>query len=254
MRDFCADDPRLMGVGAVPTHDIDEAIAELDWVLDAGLDAVWVPHGLVAQRSPGHVDLYPFWARLAESATPFVLHIGGAPLQLDPGWANTGRAAARDWMGGGGERTQQGHGGAAPGTRDVPVDVGDGRGLRAVPRFARRQRGAGGGWVPAMLERLDMVVRSWSRVDQYLAELDRTPTETLRAQMAFTPFVFEDVGALIDRSHDDLYLFSSDYPHVEGGKDPIGRFEASLGDRPAQVRDRFYAENFCRIWPVAGGV
>jgi len=38
---------------------------------------------------------------------------------------------------------------------------------------------------------------------------DRRP-ETFRDQMAFTPYVFEDIGNLIDQSHDDLYLFSSD--------------------------------------------
>ena len=61
--------------------------------------------------------------------------------------------------------------------------------------------------------------------------------------------MFEDVGALIDASNEDLYLFSSDYPHVEGGRDPIGRFEGSLGDRSDGVRDKFYAENFLRIFP-----
>ena len=109
----------------------------------------------------------------------------------------------------------------------------------------------GAGWVPSMLTRLDWVVRSWSKVDRYLAQLQRTPSETLREQMAFTPYVFEDVGGLIDQSSDDLYLFSSDYPHVEGGKDPIGRFETSLGERPDGVRDNFYAENFLRIFPDA---
>ena len=94
-------------------------------------------------------------------------------------------------------------------------------------------------------------MRSWSRVDQNLAELDRIPSETLREQMAFTPFAFEDVGLLTDMSHDDLYLFSSDYPHVEGGKDPIGRFEKSLGDRSEEIRSRFYAENFLKIFPMA---
>ena len=39
-------------------------------------------------------------------------------------------------------------------------------------------------------------------------------------------------------------LFSSDYPHVEGGRNPIGRFERSLGDRSGAVRQRFYCDNF----------
>jgi hypothetical protein len=69
--------------------------------------------------------------------------------------------------------------------------------------------------------------------------------------MAFTPFVFEDIGALIDRSNADLYLFSTDYPHTEGGRDPLGRFEKALGDRSEEIRDHFYAENFLRIFPDA---
>jgi|TARA_R110002110_G_scaffold178470_5_gene383600 hypothetical protein len=44
-------------------------------------------------------------------------------------------------------------------------------------------------------------------------------------------------------------LFSSGYPNVEGGKDPIGRFEKSLGDRDAQVRANFYTENLLRLFP-----
>jgi hypothetical protein len=33
--------------------------------------------------------------------TALRLHVGGAPLQLDPKWTNTGRAPVRDWMVGG---------------------------------------------------------------------------------------------------------------------------------------------------------
>ena len=69
--------------------------------------------------------------------------------------------------------------------------------------------------------------------------------------MGFTPFVFEAVGDLIDQSNPDLYLFSSDYPHIEGGRNPIARFETALGERSEAVRDAFYAENFLRIFPDA---
>jgi hypothetical protein len=41
-----------------------------------------------------------------------------------------------------------------------------------------------------------------------------------------------------------VVLFSSDYPHVEGGRRPIERFEASLGDVGDGVRDAFYRDNF----------
>ena len=47
------------------------------------------------------MDLEGFWARLAEAGVPFVLHVGGAPLQVAKDWGNNGRGAVKDWLGGG---------------------------------------------------------------------------------------------------------------------------------------------------------
>jgi predicted TIM-barrel fold metal-dependent hydrolase len=109
----------------------------------------------------------------------------------------------------------------------------------------------GAGWVPQLLMRLDWVAKHWGRTDANLKAFTRTPSEQLTQQMAFTPFVFEEVGRFIDESNDDLYLFSTDYPHIEGGRNPIARFEKNLGERSETVRDKFYAENFLRIFPDA---
>jgi hypothetical protein len=49
----------------------------------------------------------------------------------------------------------------------------------------------------------------------------------------------------------ELPNFLIDYPHVEGGRDPIGRFESSLGSRTDAVRENFYAENFLKIFAGA---
>lgn len=249
MVDFCKGEERLLGVGVVPLDDPARAIAELDWCLAQGLKAIWVPHRYCGDRSPTHVDLEPFWARLAESGVPFLLHVGGSPLQLNKAWANNGRAATRDWMGGGENlRTKDAavlHQG--PETF-LSIMVIDGL-FERYPKLKGAAVELGAGWVPSLLTRLDWVVKNWSRVDANLKDFKRLPSEQLREQMGFTPFVFEDVGYLIDQSSDDLYLFSSDYPHVEGGRDPIKRFESVLGERPAIVRDRFYAENFLRLFP-----
>jgi uncharacterized protein len=91
----------------------------------------------------------------------------------------------------------------------------------------------------------------YSRVDTNLAAFTRTASEQITQQMAFTPFVFEDVGRLINDSNEDLYLFSSDYPHTEGGRDPIARFEKALATSTASAKDKFYSENFLRIFPDA---
>ena len=251
MPDFCAGDARLMGVAIIPLDEPALALEELDFALEAGLKAIWVPHRPCGDKSPGHVEFDPFWARLAASGTPFVLHVGGSPLQLAKAWANTGRAPTRDWMGGGENlRTKDAavlHQG--PETF-ISMLVLDGV-FERFPDLRGASVELGAGWVPSMLTRLDWVAKNWGRVDQNLAAFSRTPSEQLTQQMAFTPFVFEPVGEFIDQSSPDLYLFSSDYPHVEGGRNPIGRFETALGDRPEPVRDLFYAENFLRIWPEA---
>ena len=252
MADFCAHDERLMGVAIVPLDDPDLARAELAFALEAGLAAIWVPHRPPHERSPGHVDFDPFWARLAETQTPFVLHVGGAPLQTAKAWMNNGRAPTKDWMGGG-ENLR---------TKDIALLhegpeafltmlVLDGV-LERHPGLRGAAVELGAGWAPELLRRLDWVVKVWSRTDANLQGWSRTPSQQIVDQLAFTPFVFEEVGKFIDQSSPDLYLFSTDYPHVEGGRNPIGRFETSLGDRPEDVRAKFYAENFLRIFPNAG--
>jgi len=251
MADFCAADDRLIGVAVLPLDDPALAMAELEFALARGLGAAWIPHRPCGERSPGHVELDPFWARLAASGTPFVLHVGGAPLQRARAWMNNGRAPTKDWLGGG-ENLR---------TKDIALlhegpeqfltmMVLDGV-LERHPRLRGAAVELGAGWVPELLRRLDWVVKNWSRTDANLQGFKRTPSRQITDQLAFTPFVFEAVGDLIDQSNPDLYLFSTDYPHVEGGRNPIGRFETSLGDRGEAIRDKFYAENFLRIFPDA---
>ncbi len=251
MHAFTGADERLMGVGAVDLDDPERAVQELDRLLALGLQAVWIPHRDCGGRSPGHNDLDPFWARLQEAGVPFVLHVGGDPLQIDPVWTNNGRPAPTDWLGGGEnvrgkDMTALHH---AP-ERFVSILLLDG----VFERF-RGLTGAavelGAGYVPAMLQRLDWVQQIWQRTEPELAAFTRKPSEQLTDQFAFTPFVYEDVGALIRQSNPDLYLFSSDYPHVEGGRDPIGRFEGTLEGVDPAVRDRFYSENFARVFDVS---
>ncbi|HTP76351.1 MAG TPA: amidohydrolase family protein [Rhizomicrobium sp.] len=251
MIDFCSHDDRLMGVAIIPLDDPDYALAELDFVARSKLKAVWVPHRPCGDKSPGHVAFEPFWARLAEAGLPFLLHVGGSPLQLAKAWANNGRPATKDWLGGGENvRTKD-----AAVLHQGPETFISMMVIEGVFERHPKLRGAsvelGAGWVPSLLTRLDWVAKHWGRTDATMAAFKRTPAEQLTQQMAFTPFVFEEVGAFIDQSNPDLYLFSSDYPHIEGGRNPIGRFEGALGARSSAVRDKFYAENFLRIFPDA---
>jgi hypothetical protein len=89
-------DARLLGVGVVPLDDPAAAIAELDHLIKQNLKAVWIPHRPCGDKAPGHVEFDPFWARLVDAGVPFVLHVGGAPLQLNKAWSNNGRPPTKD--------------------------------------------------------------------------------------------------------------------------------------------------------------
>ncbi len=251
MVDFCSHDKRLLGAAIIPLDDPELAMIELEFALSANLSAVWIPHRPCGDRSPGHIDLDPFWARLQETSTPFLLHVGGSPLQLNKAWSNTGRAAVKDWMGGGENVRSKDAATLNQGPETfLSVMVMDGV-FERFPGLRGASVELGAGWVPELLRRLDDVTKIYRRVDTNLAAFTRTPSEQLTQQMAFTPFVFEDVARIIDESNPDLYLFSSDYPHTEGGRDPLGRFEASLATCAELAKAKFYTDNFLRIFPNA---
>ena len=69
--------------------------------------------------------------------------------------------------------------------------------------------------------------------------------------MRATPYPTEDVGWIIEQVGPEVCLFSSDYPHVEGGRRPIERFERASA-RPARRSGvRFYCDNFLDLMGTA---
>ena len=251
MAAFCADDKRLLGVGLLPLDDPERALVELRHIVDAGLKAAWLPHRLPGERSPGHNDFDPIWALMAAAGIPFLLHVAGAPIQVARGWFNTGRAEPKDFMGAGesvrGKDMTSLHHGAET---FIGAMVLDG----VLERHPALRGGAielGAGWVPSMLARLDWIADIWKKSEPELATFRRKPSRQIVDQLAFTPFPYENVAELIRQSDERLYMFSSDYPHIEGGRAPIARFEAGLAGASNSAKDAFYAGNFARMLSLA---
>ena len=75
-------------------------------------------------------------------------------------------------------------------------------------------------------------------------------SDYIRRQVRATPFPTEPVGWLIEQAGDELFLFSSDYPHPEGTKDPLGKFEATLDGVDDDAKERFYSRNFAELFAL----
>ncbi len=244
MAEFCSGDSRLLGVGLLSLEEPDRAALEIDRMVDAGLAAAWIPADPPANRSPGHPRNDLVWQRLAETGLPFILHVGSSPLSIDAAWMDDGMPDRRSARGGaevvGAKDMTTIY---QPAERFISVLILDGV-LERFPTLRGAVMELGAGWVPAMLRRLDQVTAIWSKSEPHLAEMSRTPSQQAKDQLRFTPYPFEDVGQLIEESDAELYLFSTDYPHAEGGRDPLARFQRSLVDHDEVTQQKFFAENF----------
>jgi len=242
--DFCSGDKRLVGVGFVTLDDPERAVIEIDLAIKAGIRAIWVPADVAGDRSPGHPDLDPVWRKLSEAGVPFMLHVGGSPAVLDPRYQNNGHPRPTDWLGGGENlRAKDFFTLSFAPQMFLSALAYDG----VFDRFPTLRGGVielGAGWVPDFLRRLDQGWRSWRKTDPVVGALSGPPSEMIRRAVRFTPFATEDAGLIIREGGEELFLFSSDFPHPEGTKDPIGRFEASFEGFSEEARDRFYRRNF----------
>jgi predicted TIM-barrel fold metal-dependent hydrolase len=245
MLDFGRGDRRLLPAGYVPLADPARTVQHMQRALEAGCRVVEVAADCPRDHSPAHADLEPFWRMAAEANVPVIYHLGGGRLP-DPAFKVTGRREDIGFVGGDGTFNSLEYLGAPlPFMETLNSLVIDGV-LERNPGLQLCVVEYAASWVPGYLRLLDTAHHAYHRLEERLQELTLLPSEYVRRQVKFAPFHFEDVGWLIDQSDSQMYLFSSDFPHKEGGRDPIARFEANF-DRngtPSEARERFYHGNF----------
>ncbi|HEY1426268.1 MAG TPA: amidohydrolase family protein [Caulobacteraceae bacterium] len=244
MADFCKGDKRLVGVGVVPLDDPARALAEVDAAIAAGVGAIWVPAAPAGEISPGHPDLDPVWARMAEARIPFMLHVGAGSPSLPPAYHKNGHPRPKDWLGGGENLRAKDYFALSFAPQNFLAALAlDG----VFDRFPALRGGVielGAGWVPDFLRRLDQAWKGWRKTDPVVASLSAPPSELVRRAVRFTPYATEDAGTIIREGGSELFLFSSDYPHPEGTRNPIERCEGTFAGFDEETKDRFYRRNF----------
>jgi predicted TIM-barrel fold metal-dependent hydrolase len=246
MADFCKDDPRLLPVAYVPLVDPERAVKAVVDAIDLGCKAVMVPSTAAGDRSPTHPDLDPVWDTLAQANVPFVLHVGGGGRLLDRAFHNNDRPVT-DHLGGG-ENIRSKDFLAIHHSPELFLGalIYDG----IFDKFPALRGGCieqGAGWVVSWMHHLDYGLRAFKRTEEPLRQLEHKPSDYVRKHLKFTPFPGEDVGWMIEQAGAELFMFSTDYPHPEGGRDPLAKFEEALGNTAEADRERFYSGNMAEL-------
>lgn len=243
MTDFCSIDRRLLAVAYVPLEDFARAEATTRLAIKLGAKAIMVPSVCPQNHSPSHIGLDPVWRLAEEAGLPILLHVGGEE-KLNPVYKANGLPPVKDFHGGDDNFTSVSY---------MPIPQSAMQTLATLifdgvfDRFPKLKWGAielGASWVPGWMRSMDSAAHAFVRNEERLQKLSARPSEIVRRQFRAAPYPHEDAGWIIRNAGDEVCLFSSDYPHVEGGRNPLKRFDETLsGCTPAQITN-FYSENF----------
>ena len=243
LADFCRVDRRLLATAYVPLEDFDRAKALTQAAITDGAKALMVPSTCPQRHAPSHVALDAVWAQAQEAGIPVLFHVGGED-KINPVYKRNGLPPVPDFHGGDDNFTSVSY---------MPIPNAVMQTLATLifdgvfDRFPRLKWGAielGAAWVPGWMRAMDSAAHAFMRNETRLQQLSAPPSELVRRQFRVTPYPHEDSGWIVANTGDEVCLFSSDYPHVEGGRHPLKRFDESLAGCSSNAVRRFYADNF----------
>lgn len=210
---------RVFSTPIISLLDVDEAVKELDRLVDAGVRLVHITCGPIEGRSPADTHFDPFWARMNETETRVVLHIGetgcnqmyAAPWG-EPATPPSHRYSAFNTFVGIGERS-------------VMDTLASMLFLNLFERFPKLRMLAvefGSDWVPRFVKGMDKIQAMADHKTRwrYGAPKDKL-SEVFKRHVSVVPFYEDDLEALVAAIGPDSIINGSDYPHPEGLEWPM---------------------------------
>ena len=243
MTDFCSVDHRLLATAYIPLEDFTRSIETTRQAIEMGAKALMVPSLCPQNHAPSHVGLDPVWAMAQEAGIPVLFHVGGEE-KLNPTYKENGLPPVPDFHGGDDNFTSVSY---------MPIPNAVMQTLATLlfdgvfDRFPNLKWGAielGASWLPGWMRAMDSAAHAFVRNEDRLQKLSDRPSEILKRQLRVTPYPHEDAGWIIKNASDEMTLFSSDFPHVEGGRNPLKRFDGSLEQCTPHQIENFYIDNF----------
>ena len=241
---FCSDDPRLLPVAYIPLQGLDRAGPCTKEALEAGASALLIPNRMPKNHAHSHVAFDNVWAQAQEAGVPVVMHVATPELVMPSQHRNNGQPPEPDFHGGGENfRSVSYMAISSPPIQALSMLVFDG----VLERFPELKIGVielGAAWLPSFMRQLEAAFDAFERHEQRLKNLTLRPSDYVRRQVRVTPFPTEPTKWIIQNTGEEICMFSSDFPHVEGGRNPLRRFDTEVETLSMEAQDRFFRTNF----------
>ena len=242
--DFCSDDKRLLPVTYIPLANINRSIEIAKLAIQSGSSALLIPWACPKNHSTSHIGFEPIWSMAEESGIPILFHVGSADFVLPKAHSLNGMPKVKDFHGGEENFRSISYMAISSGPMQaLSLLILDGV-LERHPHLKFGVIELGSVWVPGFMKQLDSAFEAFSRHEERLQSLSLKPSEYINRQVRVTPYPTEPTGWVIKEAGNDIFMFSSDYPHVEGGRNPLARFEKSIEGISHEAQDKFFRLNF----------
>ena len=242
--DFCSGDSRLLPATYVPLADIEKSIEIAKLAIESGSSALLIPWACPKNHSTSHIGLDPIWSMAEESGIPILFHVGSADFVLPKSHSINGMPKVKDFHGGEENFRSISYMAISSGPMQaLSLLILDGV-LERHPNLMFGVIELGSVWVPGFMRQLDSAFEAFSRHEERLQSLSLKPSEYISRQVRVTPYPTEPTGWVIKEAGNEIFMFSSDYPHLEGGRNPLARFEKSIEGISESDQDKFFRLNF----------
>jgi len=218
------DDGRIYGVPMISLKDPDQAVAELERVLDRGARMVYHKRGPLFGESLASPSRDRFWGLVQEADIPVAFHTGNAgynqtwavqwgehpnpPIQYTSPFAS--------YLGG-------------TATQDTFANLILNNLFERFPRLRIVSVENGAMWIPELLKRMDKAAAFGRNADGLGGRFTAKASEVFKEHFIVCPFFEEDPVPVIDWIGADHVLFGSDWPHPEGLAEPLDFADKLVG-------------------------
>jgi predicted TIM-barrel fold metal-dependent hydrolase len=209
---------RIYAAPLLSLLDLSQAVAELEWAIDAGARLIHLRPGPAFGRSPGDTYFDPFWARVNEAGLGVIFHISesGYNQMTSVLWGeepnpSSHRQSSFQWTCSFGDRV----------IIDTVASLIFWNLFERFPNLRMASVENGSLWVPYLLKAMDKYKGMGRNGPWPGGYLKGKPSEVFKLHWYVSPYHEEDVPALTELIGVDHVLFGSDYPHVEGMAEPL---------------------------------